>query len=81
MARLMKRAAEAGLPRAQFYYAALLQKGRGVRRDLASAHDWFVRAAEAGDKRAMAELATVYDLGLGVPSDAAKAQLWRARAQ
>lgn len=51
-----RRAAEAGLPHAQYHLGLLLAEGRGVRRDLVEACAWFALAAEAGSAGARAAL-------------------------
>lgn len=50
-------AAEAGLPRAQYFLASAYATGAGVERDLAAAIAWYFRAADAGVPQAAEALA------------------------
>ncbi|MFN3835562.1 MAG: peptidoglycan-binding protein [Glycocaulis sp.] len=59
-ATLMRRAAEQGVPDAQFRFARMLERGEGVAADPAAARSWMVRAAEAGHLRAMYEAGVMY---------------------
>lgn len=52
-AALMRRAAEQGIPAAQFRYAQMLQRGEGVSANPQTARLWMVRAAQNGNVRAM----------------------------
>lgn len=54
-----KRAAEAGLPKAQYAVAYFTEMGVGCRRDPLEANVWYVRAADAGDERAKHRLAAI----------------------
>ena len=54
-----KRAAEAGLPKAQYAVAYFTETGLGCRRDPLEANMWYVRAADAGDERAKHRLQAI----------------------
>lgn len=58
--------AEAGVAAAQCRIAEMLRDGRGVKRDLEAAAEWFERAAEQGMARAQYALAHMYHRGRGV---------------
>ncbi|NJN64758.1 MAG: sel1 repeat family protein [Acidobacteria bacterium] len=55
-----RRAESTGHARAQAKLGLLYLSGRGVPRDTALAHLWYLRAAEAGDDEGMAGLAVVH---------------------
>lgn len=59
-ATLMRRAAEQGVPDAQFRFGRMLEQGQGVTADSGAAREWVVRAAEAGHLRAMYEAGVMY---------------------
>ena len=53
----LRKAANLGLPRAQFYLAKMYEVGEGgVKKDLVEARRWTERAATAGEPRAMARV-------------------------
>ncbi|KAG7005834.1 invertase 2 [Physcia stellaris] len=54
-----KRAAEAGLPKAQYALGYFTEMGIGCRRDPLEANVWYVRAADQGDDRARIRLAAI----------------------
>jgi len=68
--------ADAGVVEAQFNLGLLYYLGRGVRRDVAVAHAWFLRAAKAGYARAQYRVAEMYELGDGVRKDFVQAHYW-----
>lgn len=72
------KAAEAGLPEAEFNVAAMLDSGRGVRPDAAEAATWYARAAARGDRRAAYNLGLIYVAGQGVPANRDLARAWFA---
>ncbi|MGD2132652.1 MAG: peptidoglycan-binding protein [Maricaulaceae bacterium] len=74
--RLMRQAAENGLPAAQYRLAKLYETGRGVDLDLAEARRWTERAANAGHRRAMHNLGIFYAEGRGAPQDFNEAGRW-----
>ena len=57
---LMRRAAEQGVPDAQFRYGRMLERGEGVTADPEAGRQWIERAAEAGHLRAMYEAGVAY---------------------
>lgn len=59
-AALMRRAAEQGIPAAQFRYARMLQRGEGVTANPDTARLWMVRAAQNGHVRAMHGAGAMY---------------------
>jgi hypothetical protein len=77
---LYRRAAQAGLPEAQFNVAVMLDSGRGVARDQMQAALWYARAASRGNKRAAYNLGQLYEVGQGVPRNADLARTWYRRS-
>ena len=73
-----RRAAEAGLPQAEFNVAAMLDSGRGVGQDFAEAATWYARAAARGNARAAYNLGQLYESGEGVPRNVDLARAWFA---
>jgi TPR repeat protein len=75
----MRAAAEAGVPRAQYFLGAALAAGSGSDRDLAGAVRWWIRAAERGVPQADAALAQLRLVALGraraAPGERAVAEL------
>jgi len=78
--RLLHRAANAGLPGAQFDLGLLYEKGEGVRRDPAEAAGWYRKAAEAGLPTAQTNLGLLYSVGRGVEKDPESAVDWFRKA-
>ena len=76
----IRRAAQQGLPAAQYRLAKLHEKGLGVPRDLASARTWTERAAKGGNVSAMHDLAVFYADGEGGPQSYAAAAEWFRKA-
>ena len=64
-----RRAADAGMPDAEFNVAVMLDSGRGVPPDLAEAAVWYARAATHGNHRAAYNLGLLYEDGQGVPQN------------
>ncbi|MBR9824200.1 MAG: hypothetical protein GYB36_00165 [Alphaproteobacteria bacterium] len=73
---LLRRAAEQGVPDAQYRFAKLLETGEGVDIDLEAARRWTERAANAGHRRAMHNLAVMYYYGSGAERDFETAARW-----
>ena len=71
-----QKAANKGLPPAQYRLASLYEKGRGVEKDTAKARAWYSQAAQAGNAKAMHNLAVLYAEGGGEEPDYAKAAMW-----
>ncbi len=71
-----KAAADAGQAEAQFDLGVLYAQGRGVRRDLTEAANWYRKSAEQGNAEAEYALGQMYLLGWGVPRDEADAVRW-----
>ncbi|PYH41233.1 putative chitin synthase activator (Chs3) [Aspergillus saccharolyticus JOP 1030-1] len=65
-----KRAAEAGLVKAQYAIGYFTETGIGCRRDPLQANVWYVKAAEQGDARATNRLATIRAAADGVAPSA-----------
>src|SRR5690349_8434749 len=61
--------AQAGDPKAMTMLGELYANALGVKRDDASAADWYKRAADAGDREAMFALAMMRIAGRGGPAD------------
>ena len=77
----LRKAANLGLPRAQFYMAKLYEAGEGgVKQDLFEAGRWTERAATAGEPGAMHNLALAYYKGVGGERNSTKAASWFRRA-
>ncbi|WP_417480984.1 peptidoglycan-binding protein [Maricaulis sp.] len=73
---LLRRAAEQGIPAAQYRYGKLLETGEGVAIDLEAARRWTERAANAGHRRAMHNLAVMYYYGTGTAVNFDEAARW-----
>jgi localization factor PodJL len=77
----LRKSANLGLPRAQFYLAKLYEAGEGgVKKDMVEARRWTERAATAGEPRAMHNLALYYYKGDGGERNSTKAASWFRRA-
>jgi len=72
----MRKAADSGLPEAQYNMAVMYHHGEGVSPDLPSAVRWYQLAAEAGDPRAQQVLGVLYVKGTGVTADPVEAMKW-----
>lgn len=77
---LMKTAAEAGNPNAQYYLATMYDFGRGTRTDHETANVWYLKAAEQGQDDAQYNLAISYKIGEGIEQDDNKAVYWLSKA-
>jgi TPR repeat protein len=64
-ARELTAAAEAGLPRAQYFLGSAYAQGGGVRRDLVRAIGWWMRAGDGGVAQAEEALAQLRQVALG----------------
>ncbi|KAK4057396.1 hypothetical protein OIO90_001465 [Microbotryomycetes sp. JL221] len=60
-----RRAANKGLPKAEYAVGYYSEVGIGVRQDLEEAKRWYMRAAAQGNKRAMQRLTELKKLGTG----------------
>ena len=77
----LRKAANIGLPRAQFYLAKLYEVGEGgLKKDLVEARRWTERAATAGDASAMHNLALYYFKGEGGSKNVTNAAQWFRKA-
>ncbi len=76
----IRRAAQQGLPAAQYRLAKLHEKGLGVPRDLIQARVWTEKAARGGNIKAMHDLAVFYADGEGGPQSYAGAAEWFRKA-
>lgn len=79
-ANLIRKAAEQGLPAAQYRLAKLHEKGLGVPRDLAAARTWTERAATGGNIKAMHDIAVFNADGEGGPQSYARSAEWFRKA-
>ncbi|MBU4434040.1 MAG: SEL1-like repeat protein [Alphaproteobacteria bacterium] len=78
---IMRKAANLGLPRAQFYLGKMYETGEGgVKKDLGEARRWTERAATSGDPRAMHNLALFYFKGEGGAKNSTTAASWFRKA-
>ena len=75
-AEYYRKAAEFGLPEAQFNLGVLHRQGRGIPQDYAEAAKWFRRAAEQGMPPAQYNLGISYLKGEGVPESFRDAYIW-----
>ena len=72
--------AEQGDADAQFALAEIYASGRGVKKDIAKAENWYFQAAKQGHAVAMVELGMMYEHGNGVKIDTAYAVTWYQKA-
>lgn len=79
-ADFVSRAAQQGLPAAQYRMAKLHERGIGVPRDYAEARAWTERAANGGNIKAMHDLAVFYADGEGGAQSYAAAAEWFRKA-
>jgi localization factor PodJL len=75
-AALIRRAAQKGLPMAQYALAKLHERGTGVPKDLALAREWTEKAARNGNVKAMHDLAVFMAEGEGGEQTYAGAVEW-----
>ncbi|KXU34476.1 hypothetical protein AXK11_08390 [Cephaloticoccus primus] len=75
-AELYRRAADLGLPHAQFNLGNMYAAGHGVTADPFESIMWLRRAADAGLPEAQFNLAVAYEQGHGVRADLATARRW-----
>jgi TPR repeat protein len=67
------RAAEGGLPIAQFNLAGLYYEGKGFEKDVGVAVEWYTRAARQREELALLQLGSMYQKGIGVAKDLSRA--------
>lgn len=79
-AQWIRRAAQTGHPRAQYWLGLLHSRGRGVIQDDAEANRWFESSAAQGYPQACYHLAWMLHKGDGIARDAARAQTLMRRA-
>ena len=79
-ADFISRAAQQGLPAAQYRLAKLHERGLGVPRDFVEARAWTERAANGGNVKAMHDLAVFFADGEGGPQSYAAAAEWFRKA-
>lgn len=79
-AEFVSRAAQQGLPAAQYRLAKLHERGIGVPRDFTEARAWTERAANGGNVKAMHDLAVFYADGEGGSQSYAAAAEWFRKA-
>src|SRR3989442_4360360 len=72
--------AEQGDARAQFEFASMYYKGKGVRQDYGEAARWLRKAADQGYAKAQDAVGAAYYYGQGVPQDYAEAVRWYRKA-
>lgn len=75
-AAMIRRAAQKGLPMAQYALAKLHERGTGVPKDLALAREWTEKAAHGGNVKAMHDLAVFMAEGEGGEQTYAGAVEW-----
>ncbi|KAL9004192.1 MAG: hypothetical protein Q9188_002985 [Gyalolechia gomerana] len=69
-----KKAAETGLPKAEYAVGYFTEMGIGCRRDPLEANVWYVRAADQGDERAKHRIAAIRAAASGGPAPPAPKQ-------
>jgi localization factor PodJL len=79
-ADFVRRAAQQGLPAAQYRLSKLHEEGLGVPRDMIQARDWAEKAARGGNVKAMHDLAVFFADGEGGPQSYAGAVEWFRKA-
>lgn len=72
--------ARRGDPDAQYYVGNAYEEGRGTRKDLKQALEWYGKAAQQNLHDAQYKLGYFYENGLGVKQDIKKAMEWYKRA-
>ncbi|KAL8721990.1 MAG: hypothetical protein Q9225_001425 [Loekoesia sp. 1 TL-2023] len=70
-----KKAAETGLPKAEYAVGYFTEMGIGCRRDPLEANVWYVRAADQGDERAKHRIAAIRAAASGSAPPAAKQRI------
>lgn len=75
-----KRAAEFGVPEAQWLLARCYDEGFGVEINKIHALAWHLKAAEQGYPAAQNHIGSCYQNGQGVPQDEAEAVVWYRKA-
>jgi uncharacterized protein len=73
---VLRSAAEAGNPEAQYNLGVTLLEGAGIESDPVEANRWFLKAAEQGWVDAQFKLAYSYALGRGIPQNFVEAFRW-----
>ena len=76
-ARWSAKAAEQGLPAAQYDYAVMLLQGRGLKVDEGKAVTYLQAAADKGVAGAQNRLGHLYAEGVGVEANPVEAAKWR----
>ena len=79
-AKWYRKAAEAGLAKAQFNYGRMCQKGEGVTTDVIEAVKWMRASAEQGFANAQYYLAFAYWDGVGTTKNPVEAWKWLSLA-
>ena len=72
----MRRAAEQGVPAAQYRFSKMLENGQGVTQNLEEARRWTERAANSGHVRAMHNLGVIHYYGAGTSQNFEAAARW-----
>jgi TPR repeat protein len=78
--RLLRPAAEAGNPNAQYYIAIMYDFGRGIGVNHEEANIWYLKAAKQEQDDAQFNLAISYQRGEGIEADDKQAVYWLSRA-
>ena len=73
--------AKRGDPGAQFYVASAYEEGRGVKKNLKQAFEWFNKGAANKHNGAQFKLGEFYENGWGVKKDKGKAEFWYKTAE
>ncbi|MFT4253051.1 MAG: peptidoglycan-binding protein [Caulobacter sp.] len=77
----LRKAANLGMPKAQFILAKMYEEGEGgLKRDLTEARRWYERAAQGGDASAMHNVGLFASRGQGGPQNWTTAANWFRKA-
>lgn len=72
----LREPAQTGDPRAQNGMGVLLSLGKGIKKDLFQARQWFTKSAERGDQAGQFNLGVMLLNGVGGDQDVATACMW-----
>jgi len=79
-AKWERKAAEQGIPRAQFWTGTDYELGKGVLENHVEALKWYKLAGANGEIRALRNVGKFYEMGLGVKKDLKEAARWYRKA-
>jgi uncharacterized protein len=79
--KLLQPLADHGNAEAQWRIGSLYQRGKGVKRDVMAAENWYSLAANQGNAEAEYRFGMMYDGGQVVPQDYKEAYFWYSLAE